>query len=119
MSMKLPTLAQIKDAAEVVYRSFQATPQYRWALLSQRLGTDCWVKHENHTPVGAFKIRGGLYYFDQLKRAGALPRSVISATLGNHGQSIGWAAHAHGVPCSIVVPEGNSREKMPRCRPLV
>ena len=73
--MNLPTLNDIETAADVVYRSFAATPQYRWATLSQRLGTDCWVKHENHTPVGAFKIRGGLTYFDQLaKRSGAMPR---------------------------------------------
>ncbi|TNF60445.1 MAG: threonine dehydratase [Burkholderiales bacterium] len=109
--MTLPTLPEIEAAAEVVYRAFAPTPQYRWALLSERLGTDCWVKHENHTPVGAFKIRGGLTYFDQLARRGSLPREVISATRGNHGQSIGWAARAHGVACTIVVPHGNSTEK--------
>lgn len=116
--MKLPSLQDIEAAAQVVYREFQATPQYRWALLSQRLGTDCWVKHENHTPVGAFKIRGGLTYFDQLKQHGALPSAVISATRGNHGQSIGWAARAHGVQCSIVVPHGNSVEKNAAMRAL-
>lgn len=88
----LPTLADIEAAAQVVYRDFAATPQYRWGLLSQRLGTDCWLKHENHTPVGAFKIRGGLTYFDQLAQRGRLPQEVISATRGNHGQSMGWAA---------------------------
>jgi threonine dehydratase len=116
--LPLPSLADIEAAAQVVYREFQATPQYRWALLSQRLGTDCWVKHENHTPVGAFKIRGGLTYFDALARSGTLPTSVISATRGNHGQSIGWAARAHGVPCSIVVPLGNSLEKNAAMRAL-
>ncbi|MDO8250607.1 MAG: threonine dehydratase [Rhodoferax sp.] len=116
--MSLPTLPQIEAAAQVVYREFQATPQYRWAQLSQRLGADCWVKHENHTPVGAFKIRGGLTYFDQLKQRGALPGAVISATRGNHGQSMGWAARAHGVPCSIVVPLGNSIEKNAAMRAL-
>ena len=71
----LPTLADIEAAAQVVYRDFAATPQYRWGLLSQRLGTDCWLKHENHTPVGAFKIRGGLTYFDQLaQRVARCPR---------------------------------------------
>ena len=109
--MTLPKLSEIEAAAQVVYRAFQPTPQYHWALLSQRLGTACWVKHENHTPVGAFKIRGGLTYFDALRRAGDLPAEVISATRGNHGQSIGWAAHAHGVACTIVVPQGNSVEK--------
>jgi threonine dehydratase len=112
------TLAQIEAAAQVVYRSFQATPQYRWGLLSERLGTDCWVKHENHTPVGAFKIRGGLTYFDRLKQANALPKEMISATRGNHGQSIGWAARAHGVACTIVVPHGNSVEKNAAMRAL-
>lgn len=107
----LPTLADIEAAAQVVYREFPPTPQYRWALLSERLGADCWVKHENHTPVGAFKIRGGLTFFDALARRGALPREVVSATRGNHGQSIGWAARAHGVRCTIVVPSGNSVEK--------
>jgi threonine dehydratase len=112
------TLSDIEAAAQVVYREFTATPQYRWATLSQRLGTDCWVKHENHTPVGAFKIRGGLTYFDQLRQRGELPRDVMSATRGNHGQSIAWAARAHGVACSIVVPHGNSVEKNAAMRAL-
>lgn len=107
----LPGLAEIEAAAQVVYRAFAATPQYRWGQLEDLLGTRCWVKHENHTPVGAFKIRGGLTYFDQLAQRGALPREVISATRGNHGQSIGWAARAHGVACTIVVPVGNALEK--------
>nr|HPR46102.1 pyridoxal-phosphate dependent enzyme [Ottowia sp.] len=117
-SDNLPTLAEIEAAAQVVYREFQPTPQYRWALLSERLGTDCWVKHENHTPVGAFKIRGGLAFFDQIKARGELPREVVSATRGNHGQSIGWAARAHGVRCTIVVPRGNSVEKNAAMRAL-
>ena len=116
--MPLPTLADIEAAAQVVYRDFAATPQYRWALLSERLGTDCWLKHENHTPVGAFKIRGGLTYFDQLARRGALPREVVSATRGNHGQSMGWAARRHCVACTIVVPRGNSVEKNAAMRAL-
>lgn len=114
----LPTLSQIEAAAQVVYHQFPPTPQYRWALLSQRLGADCWLKHENHTPVGAFKIRGGLTFFDALARRGALPREVVSATRGNHGQSIGWAARAHGVHCTIVVPRGNSVEKNAAMRAL-
>src|SRR3990167_9268732 len=117
MTMTLPTLSEIEAAARVVYREFQATQQYRWALLSQRLGTDCWIKHENHTPVGAFKIRGGLTYFEHLRKTG-MPKSVISATRGNHGQSIGWAARAHDVPCSIVVPRGNSVENNAAMRAL-
>jgi len=114
----LPTLHDIETAAEVVYREFGPTPQYRWDQLSALLGATCWVKHENHTPVGAFKIRGGLTYFDQLARRGALPFEVISATRGNHGQSIGWAARAHRVPCTIVVPQGNSVEKNAAMRAL-
>ena len=117
-STHLPSLQDIEAAAEVVYRDFAPTPQYRWGLLSERLGTDCWLKHENHTPVGAFKIRGGLTYFDQLARRGALPREVISATRGNHGQSMGWAARRHAVACTIVVPRGNSVEKNAAMRAL-
>lgn len=118
MHASLPNLPAIENAARVVYREFQATPQYRWGLSSQRLGTDCWIKHENHTPVGAFKIRGGLTYFDALKKSGSLPPEVISATRGNHGQSIGWAARAHAVPCTIVVPHGNALEKNAAMRAL-
>ncbi|WP_137918409.1 threonine dehydratase [Hydrogenophaga sp. 2FB] len=118
MNHALPTLHDIEAAAQVVYRAFAPTPQYRWATLSARLGTDCWVKHENHTPVGAFKVRGGLTYFDQLRQRGELPREVISATRGNHGQSIGLAARAHGVACTIVVPRGNSVEKNAAMRTL-
>ena len=114
----LPSLQEIEDAARVVYREFQATPQYRWGLSSQRLGTDCWIKHENHTPVGAFKLRGGLTYFDALRQRGEMPAEVISATRGNHGQSIGWAARAHGVACTIVAPHGNSLEKNAAMRAL-
>ncbi|GAD24415.1 threonine dehydratase [Acidovorax sp. MR-S7] len=114
----LPLLADIEDAARTVYQEFQPTPQYRWGLLGERLGTECWVKHENHNPVGAFKIRGGLTYFGQMAQRGALPREVISATRGNHGQSIGWAARRHGVACTIVVPHGNSVEKNAAMRAL-
>ena len=118
MTHLLPSLADIEAAATVVYRDFAPTPQYRWGLLGERLGTECWLKHENHTPVGAFKIRGGLTYFDQLARRGPLPREVISATRGNHGQSMGWAARRHGVACTIVVPRGNSLEKNAAMRAL-
>jgi len=116
--MNLPSLHDIEDSAEVVYRAFAATPQYAWPLLAEKLGTPCWLKHENHTPVGAFKIRGGLTYFDQLARKKALPAEVVSATRGNHGQSIGWAARAHGVRCTVVVPHGNSVEKNAAMRAL-
>ena len=112
------TLQDIEAAARVVYRDFQATPQYRWGQLEDLLGTECWVKHENHTPVGAFKIRGGLTYFDQLNTRGELPELVVSATRGNHGQSMARAARAHGVRCIIVVPKGNSVEKNAAIRAL-
>lgn len=112
------SLEEIESAAQVIYKEFQATPQYQWGLLSQRLGATCWLKHENHTPVGAFKIRGGLTYFHHLKKTHTLPQQVVSATRGNHGQSIGWAARAHGVACTIVVPIGNSVEKNAAMRAL-
>ena len=116
--MRLPDLQEIEDGAQTVYREFAATPQYRWDQLSRQLGATCWVKHENHTPVGAFKIRGGLTYFEQMKREGRLPKQVISATRGNHGQSIAWAARLHGLPCQIVAPVGNSVEKNAAMRAL-
>ena len=104
-------LDDIRSASRIVYSQMQATPQYRWPLLCERLGTEIWVKHENHTPVGAFKIRGGLVYFDHLMRSDNVPGGVISATRGNHGQSIGHAANRYDLPVTIVVPHGNSIEK--------
>lgn len=114
----LPTRAQIEATAQTVYAAFGPTPQYRWPMLSQRLGTTCWVKHENHTPVGAFKVRGGLTYFEHLRSTGQLPQEVISATRGNHGQSIAYAAARHAVDCTIVVPLGNATEKNAAMRAL-
>jgi threonine dehydratase len=105
-----PSLADLEAAAALVYESMPATPQYRWPLLDARVGTEVWVKHENHTPTGAFKMRGGLVYFDELCRAGK-PAGVVTATRGNHGQSIGFAARRYGIPAAIVVPHGNSVEK--------
>src|SRR5215210_6827366 len=105
-----PNLASLESAAALVYESMPPTPQYRWPLLESRVGTEVWVKHENHTPTGAFKVRGGLVYFDDLCRAGK-PAGVVSATRGNHGQSIGFAARRYGVSATIVVPHGNSVEK--------
>lgn len=105
------TLEDIISASRIVYADMQATPQYRWPLLCDRLGTETWVKHENHTPIGAFKIRGGLVYFSKLVQSGDVPPGVISATRGNHGQSIGLAARRYGIPVTIVVPHGNSVEK--------
>jgi threonine dehydratase len=117
MTMQI-TLADIKAAAAVVYAHMPPTPQYHWPMLSERLGTELWVKHENHTPVGAFKIRGGLVYFENLKTSGRLPAGVIAATRGNHGQSVGFAARLYGIPAVIVVPHGNSLEKNAAMRAL-
>ena len=82
-----------------------------WPLLNQRAGCETWVKHENHTPTGAFKIRGGIVMLDALKRANSKLRGVVSATRGNHGQSLAWSGRRHGVRTVIVVPHGNSRDK--------
>ncbi len=87
------------------------TPQYCWPLLSWRLGAELWVKHENHTPIGAFKLRGGLVYLDELKRREPQLRGVITATRGNHGQSVAYAAARVGLAATVVVPHGNSVEK--------
>ena len=105
-----PSLASLESAAALIYQSMPQTPQYRWPLLDSRLGTAVWVKHENHAPTGAFKLRGGLVYFDELVREGK-PAGVVTATRGNHGQSIGFAARRYGIPAAIVVPHGNSVEK--------
>ena len=112
-----PSLAELESAAALVYEFMPPTPQYRWPLLQTRVGTEVWVKHENHTPAGAFKMRGGLVYFDELCRDGK-PAGVVSATRGNHGQSIGFAARQYGIPAAIVVPHGNSVEKNAAMRSL-
>ncbi|WP_284616080.1 threonine dehydratase [Aquabacterium humicola] len=115
---------ELQSAARLVHAVLPPTPQYRWPLLEALIaprpddGTELWVKHENHTPVGAFKIRGGLVYFERLLASGAKPAGVVSATRGNHGQSIGFAARRHGIPALIVVPRGNSREKNAAMRAL-
>jgi threonine dehydratase len=113
-----PTLKQLERAASIVYQSMAPTPQYAWPLLKARLGAEIWVKHENHTPTGAFKIRGGLVYFHDLAQRKDKPAGVISATRGNHGQSVGLAAKHHGFTVTIVVPHGNSVEKNAAMRAL-
>lgn len=112
------SLEDIESAFRIVYSNMQATPQYRWPLLCERLGTELWVKHENHSPIGAFKIRGGLVYFARLMQSDDVPKGVISATRGNHGQSIGFAAGLYGIPATVVVPRGNSVEKNAAMRAL-
>lgn len=113
-----PSLDALEAAASLIYQSMPPTPQYRWPLLEARVGTTVWVKHENHTPTGAFKVRGGLVYLDELCRTGANPDGVISATRGNHGQSVGFAARQYGIPAAVVVPFGNSVEKNAAMRSL-
>lgn len=118
------SLDGLRAAARTVHAVLPPTPQYRWPLLEADFaarpgdGTQVWLKHENHTPVGAFKVRGGLVYLDRLMRGGERPPGLVSATRGNHGQSIALAAARHGVPALIVVPLGNSREKNAAMRAL-
>ena len=106
-----PTLEQLRAAAAIVHARIAPTPQHHWPLLDERCGAQVFVKHENHTPVGAFKLRGGIVYFDRLMARGDAIGGVIAATRGNHGQSIALAARQHGLQATIVVPHGNSREK--------
>jgi threonine dehydratase len=104
-------LDALRAARALVHRHMPPTPQYAWPLLARRLGTELWVKHENHTPIGAFKVRGGLVYMDELSRAEPDCPGIVTATRGNHGQSIPYAARAYGVPVTVLVPNGNSVEK--------
>lgn len=101
----------ISAAAELVAQHMQSTPQICWPLLSARCGAEVWVKHENHTPIGAFKVRGGLIYMDELKRRQPDVSGVVTATRGNHGQSVAFAARSADMRATVVVPHGNSREK--------
>jgi threonine dehydratase len=110
--------SSMENARRIVREAMPPTPQQRWPLLDQRLGAQAWVKHENHTAVGAFKLRGGLVYFDALREREPECRAVISATRGNHGQSVGFAARRHGLHATIVVPHGNSVEKNAAMRAL-
>jgi threonine dehydratase len=105
------SLQDVEQAAAVVYAAMPPTPQYAWPLLAKRTGCEAWVKHENHTPTGAFKVRGGLVYMDRLKRSQPTLKGVISATRGNHGQSIAMGASRAGIAATLVVPHGNSVEK--------
>jgi len=114
----LPSFAELESAAELVHRFVPPTPQYSWPLLNQRAGCEVWMKHENHTPVGAFKVRGGIVYMDWLRRAHPETKGVISATRGNHGQSQAFAARQFGLSAVVVVPFGNSREKNAAMRAL-
>jgi len=112
------SLEELEGAEALVRRSVPPTPQHRWPLLEQRVGCPVIVKHENHTPLGAFKIRGGLTFMDWLKRRHPEVRGVVCATRGNHGQSVAFAARQAGLACVIVVPRGNSVEKNAAMRAL-
>ncbi len=105
------TLAELEAAAALVHAAFPPTPQYAWPLLAQRVGVEVWVKHENHTPTGAFKVRGGVVFMERLKRENPNVAGVVSATRGNHGQSLAYAGARYGIPVTILVPRGNSAEK--------
>lgn len=107
----LPTLTELESAAAFLRQYLPPTPQYAWPLLADRLGTQVWVKHENHTPIGAFKVRGGIVFLQDFQRRFPKSPGVIAATRGNHGQSVAFAARLHGIRARIVIPEGNSREK--------
>lgn len=109
--MSLFTLDELKAATAIVRTLVPPTPAYAWPLLGRRVGADVVVKHENHTPTGSFKARGGLVYVESLRRSGSLPKGLVTATRGNHGQSVAIAASRLGLPATIVVPAGNSIEK--------
>jgi threonine dehydratase len=104
-------LRQLEHAHEVVTAAMPPTPAHAWPLLAQRLGAEVVVKHENHTPIGAFKVRGGLVYAERLRRERPGVAGLISATRGNHGQSLAFAAGRYRLPVTIYVPRGNSVEK--------
>jgi threonine dehydratase len=104
-------LQQLRDAARLIRPHVPPTAQIAWPLLAERLGCEVWVKHENHNPTGAFKVRGGLVYVDALRRRSPGIRGLITATRGNHGQSLALAAQRAGLALRILVPEGNAREK--------
>ena len=104
-------LQGLRQAQDVVARHMPPTPQFRWPGLCGLAGCEVWLKHENHTPIGAFKVRGGLVLLDELQRGSGLPPKIITATRGNHGQSIPYAACRLGVPVTVYAPKGNSVEK--------
>src|SRR6516162_7617803 len=116
--MELPGLEALEAAAAIVHRVLPPTPQIHWPLVSARAGTEVWIKHENHTPVGAFKLRGGLVYMERLRQRQPDVTGIIAATRGNHGQSIAYTAARAGLRAVIVVPHGNSCEKNAAMRAL-
>jgi threonine dehydratase len=111
MSASNAAKGKLAEAADLVHASLAPTPQISWPLLSARAGTEVWVKHENHLPTGAFKVRGGVIYMARLRKSEPMVKGVICATRGNHGQSVAFAAARNGLAATIVVPEGNSLSK--------
>ncbi len=114
----LPTLGEIEYSAALIRQHVPATPNYTWPLLNEAAGCEVWLKHENHTPIGAFKVRGGLIYLDELLRQEPNVPGIIAASTGNHGQSIAYAARLRDVRAVIVVPAGNNPEKNAAMRAL-
>jgi threonine dehydratase len=112
------TLEELDYATKLVHAHIPPTPTYRWPLLAEATGAEVWVKHENHTPVGAFKMRGGLVYVDRLRQRRPGVRGLVSATRGNHGQSLAYAGRAAGLTVTVVVPHGNSQDKNAAMRAL-
>jgi threonine dehydratase len=106
-----PSLSELERAAAQVYAILSPTPSIAWPLLAQRCGTEVFVKHENHTPIGSFKVRGGIVYLARARERDPALSGVIAATRGNHGQSVAYAARRLGLEATIVVPHGNSAEK--------
>ena len=112
------SLAELEEIIPLVRTSVPPTPQYAWPLLKAQTGVEVVVKHENHTPIGAFKVRGGIVYFDRLKRERPQVQGIVTATRGNHGQSLAFAGARAGIAVTIVVPHGNSTEKNAAMRSL-
>jgi threonine dehydratase len=112
------SLEELRDAHSIVREALRPTPAFAWPLLASRLGAEVVVKHENHQPTGAFKVRGGVTFVDKLRRRAPNVAGLISATRGNHGQSLAFAGRRFGIPVAIVVPKGNSAEKNAAMRAL-
>jgi len=112
------SLDELRGAHEIVKAALRPTPAFAWALLARRLGAEVVVKHENHQPTGAFKVRGGVTFVDRLRRRAPKAAGLMSATRGNHGQSLAFAGRRFGLPVTIVVPKGNSAEKNAAMRAL-
>src|SRR5215831_17780356 len=114
----LPDTDQILRASRAVYEAMPPTPQYCWPLLSEGVGAEVWIKHENHTPLGNFKTRSALAYFRRLLDSGAAPECAVAATRGNYGQAVAFAARRAGIKPVIYVPRGNSASKNRAMRAL-